>query len=458
MRSSAKTLVYGLGESGEAAARALTERDYAVRVADSGNSESARSAAARLRELGVEVRLEAGTEALEDMDRVVTSPGIPPRDPVLSEAERRELPVLSEVALGLELLGDGARVAAVTGTNGKTTVADMTRAILETAGIPHVVAGNSWSAVTGRLGEIRQAGKLVLEVSSFQLHYLPEPSFEAAALLNVRPDHMNWHASFEEYARDKLRVFEGQGEDDLALLSAQDPVCVEARPGLVARKLMVGSRDTRVAEDGLYLRGERILRVSELGFAGRHNHENAIFAAALAESLDADEAGIRRGLAGYRLKPHRMQVVWDRGGVLYVDDSKATNPAAVAAALAGLDRPVVLLLGGSEKYTDFSEVADHLDNCRIVVCHGEAGERIARTLFGRAGDCGVELVRAAGLAEAVSKAEARARAGDVVLLSPGCASFDEFSGYAERGAAFARLCGSDAGAGIGTANARRASG
>lgn len=458
MRSSAQTLVYGLGESGEAAARALAERGYAVRAADSGDSEAARSAAARLGELGVEVRLGAGVEALEGAGRVVTSPGIPPRDPVLSEAERRGLPVLSEVALGLELLEDGARVAAVTGTNGKTTVADMTRAILEASGVPHVVAGNSWSAVTGRLEEIRRAGNLVLEVSSFQLHYLPEPGFEAAALLNVRPDHMNWHSSFEEYAQDKLRVFEGQSADDLALLSAHDPACVEAAPGLAARKLMVGSGDTRVAGEDLYLRGERLLRASELGFAGRHNHENALFAAALAQSLGAGETGIRRGLTAYRLKPHRMQVVGERGGVLYVDDSKATNPAAVAAALSGLDRPVVLLLGGSEKYTDFSEVADNLEGCRAAVCHGEAGERIARTLSGRAEAYGVQVVRAAGLADAVSEAEARARAGDVVLLSPGCASFDEFSGYAERGAEFARLCGSDAETGLGTANARRASG
>lgn len=440
MRSSTKTLVYGLGESGVAAARALAERDHAVRAADSGDSEAARSAAVRLGELGVEVRLGAGIEALKGVERVVASPGIPPRDPGLAEAERRGVPVLSEVALGLELLGDEVRVAAVTGTNGKTTVADMTRVILEASGVPHVVSGNSWSAVTGRLEEIQRAGNLVLEVSSFQLHYLPEPGFGAAALLNVRPDHMNWHSSFEEYARDKLRIFEGQGAGDLAVLGARDPVCREAARGVAARELLVGSGDTLATEDGLYLRGERMIGASELGFAGRHNHENALFAAALAQSLGADAAGIRRGLTGYRLKPHRMQIVGERDGVLYVDDSKATNPAAVAAALSGLERPVVLLLGGSEKHTDFSEVAECLGGCRAVICHGEAGGRIAASLAGAAEERGVEVVLAAGLEEAVPEAETRARAGDVVLLSPGCASFDEFSGYAERGEAFARFC------------------
>lgn len=440
MEGSARTLVYGLGGSGEAAARALAGRDVPVIAADDADTGSLRSAAGRLVELGVESRLGAGVEVLDGVDRVVVSPGIPPRNPVLREAGRLGVPVVSEAALGLELLGSGVRVAAVTGTNGKTTVADMAGSILEASGVPHVVAGNSWSDVSGRLEEIRSAGNLVLELSSFQLHYLREPGFGAAALLNVRPDHMNWHASFEEYAQDKLRIFEGQGADDLALLSANDPVCVEAAGGLAARSVLVGAGDTRVDGESLYLGGDRILRTQELGFAGRHNHENTLFAAALAQSLGADGAGIRRGLTGYRTKPHRMQVVAERGGVVYVDDSKATNPAAVAAALSGLERPVVLLLGGSEKHTDFSEVAARLRGCRAVVCHGEAGERIAHSLSGAAESSGVELARVAGLEEAVSEARRRAVEGDVVLLSPGCASFDEFSGYAERGAEFARLC------------------
>jgi UDP-N-acetylmuramoylalanine--D-glutamate ligase len=457
------TLVYGLGESGEAASRALAERGYRVIAADSGGvdaADGARRAASRLAELGVESRLGAGTEALDGADRVVVSPGIPPRDPVLSEAERRGIPVISEVALGLELIGESGesgesvRIAAVTGTNGKTTVADMARSILEASGVPHVVAGNSWSAITGQLEEIQRAGNLVLELSSFQLHYLKNPGFRAAALLNVRPDHMNWHDSFEEYTRDKLRIFDGQGPADLALLSAHDPVCAEAADGLTAEKILVGSDGTRVRDGGLYLRGSRILEVPELGFAGRHNHENALFAAALAQSLGADDSGIRTGLSGYRMKPHRMQVVGERGDVLYVDDSKATNPAAVAAALSGLDRPVVLLLGGSEKHTDFSEVAEHLSGCRAVVCHGQAGERIADSLAQAAEIHGTgltrspRLTRAAGLADAVQAAQSLAQPGDVVLLSPGCASFDEFSGYEERGEAFSRLCGKEPHAGV----------
>jgi UDP-N-acetylmuramoylalanine--D-glutamate ligase len=170
-------------------------------------------------------------------------------------------------------------------------------------------------------------------------------------------------------------------------------------------------------------------------FAGTHNHENALFAAAIAERLGAEPKGTRGALLGYEAMPHRMQVVAETAGVTYVDDSKATNPAAVAAALESFGVPVVLILGGSEKHTDFSELLPGLQGCRAVVCQGEAGPRIAAYLEGEGWQALVH--RAPGLRLAVERASELARSGDVVLLSPGCASFDQFSGYAERGDAFA---------------------
>ena len=194
-----KTLVYGLGESGVAAARALADRGEEVVVADLDDSGYLRSL---VLEIGLEGRLGVSPEVLEEgFDRVVTSPGVRPRDAVLVDAERRGVPVLSEVALGLELLEAEAshtKVVAVTGTNGKTTVVGMLCAIFAASDVPHAVAGNSWRALTGCLDEVREKGLLVLELSSFQLHYLEEPGFNVAALLNARHDHLNWHASFEE--------------------------------------------------------------------------------------------------------------------------------------------------------------------------------------------------------------------------------------------------------------------
>ena len=432
------TLVYGLGESGLAAARALTERGVEVVAADANDSEALRRSADAL---GVETRLGAGPGILEEgFDRIVASPGIRPGDALLLAAEEGGVPILSEVALGLELLeaeAPGLRVAAVTGTNGKTTVVDMIHHCLSASGVPHAVAGNSWRALTGFLGEVREAGTLVLEISSFQLHYLDSPGFGVAALLNVRPDHLNWHASFEEYVADKLRVFRGQGPGDLAIVSAGDEVGRSLKGSLAAETVVVGAGETRVEGETLLLRGRPLAEASELPFVGGHNLWNALFAALAAERLGADAGGIREGLLGYGLKPHRMEVVGEREGVMWVDDSKATNPAATAAALSGVEGPVVLILGGSEKGTDFSEVVPHLGRCRAILCQGEAGPRIGRFL--EESGVGAPVRVLPDLASAVEEARVLARPGDAVLLSPGCASFDQFSGYAERGEAFRRL-------------------
>ena len=437
-----RTLVYGLGESGVAAARALIDRDEEVIVADSEDSERTRGI---VHSLGVEGRLGADPKVLEGgVDRVVASPLVRPRNPVIVAAEVGGIPILSEVALGLELLEPGVRVVAVTGTNGKTTVVGMLHAILAASNIPHAVAGNSWRALSGCLEEVREAGVLVLELSSFQLHYLPEPGFEVAALLNVRPDHLNWHTSLEEYAADKLRIFEGQGPTDLALLSANDPVSQDAMGSIVAETAVIGKGETLVVGKHLLLRGQPLAEVGELPFVGPHNHENALFAAAAVERLGVGLEEIREGLLGYRIEPHRLETVAERDDVLYVDDSKATNPAAVAAALGSFEGTTILILGGSEKETDFSEILPLLDDCRAIVCQGEAGPRIYEFLEERS--VAMEVFLVPDLAEAVEKARRFAHTGDVVLLSPGCASFDQHASYAERGAAFARLAAEDAGA------------
>jgi UDP-N-acetylmuramoylalanine--D-glutamate ligase len=430
-----KTLVYGLGESGVAAARAIIEMGDEVIVADSDDSQRTRGI---VDSLGVEGHLGTGSKVLEEgVDRVVASPLVRPRNPLLVAAEEEGIPVLSEVALGLELLGPGVRTAAVTGTNGKTTVVGMLHSILAAANVTHAVAGNSWRALTGCLEEVRKAGVLVLELSSFQLHYLPEPGFEVAMLLNVRPDHLNWHDSMEEYAADKLRIFEGQGPTGLALVSANDPASQDAMGSIVAETVVIGIGGTLVEGERLLLRGRPLAEVVELPFVGPHNYENALFAAAAAERFGVELVEGREGLIGYQIEPHRLETVAERDGVTYVDDSKATNPAAVAAALRSFDGTTVLILGGSEKETDFSEILPLLDGCRAIVCQGEAGPRIYEFLEKKG--VPIDVLLAPDLSGAVEKACRFAHPGDVVLLSPGCASFDQHAGYAERGAAFARI-------------------
>ncbi len=416
------------------AIRALLDDGQEVLAADSRDTADLRKA---LADLGVQGRLAEGTEVLEGVGRVVVSPGISPQEPVLEAAEAKGVPIISEVALGLELLDPGVRVVGITGTNGKTTVVDMIQAILSEADVPHTVAGNSWRALTGCLEEVRNTGTLILEVSSFQLHYLPGAGFDVAALLNVRPDHLNWHRSFEEYVTDKLRVFDGQEAGDLALVSASEPFGPTVAGGLLSETLVIGDEDTVVRDDALVLRDAALVSTAELKFAGKHNYENAIFAAAVAERLGVSLPDIRDGLTSYRLKPHRMEMVAEREGVLYVDDSKATNPAATAAALESSKAPVVLILGGSKKETEFAEILPHLARCRAVICQGEAGGVISEYLIGAG--WGRIVYRARDLTHAVTISDRLTRPGDTVLLSPGCASFDQFSGYDERGQAFSRL-------------------
>jgi UDP-N-acetylmuramoylalanine--D-glutamate ligase len=226
-------------------------------------------------------------------------------------------------------------------------------------------------------------------------------------------------------------------------VSANDPVSQDAMGSIVAETAVIGKGETLVVGKHLLLRGQPLAEVGELPFVGPHNHENALFAAAAAERLGVGLEGIRKGLLGYRIEPHRLQVVAERDGVTYVDDSKATNPAAVAAALGSFEGTTILILGGSEKETDFSEILPRLDGCRAIVCQGEAGPRIYEFLEERS--VAIEVFLVPDLAEAVEKARRFAHPGDVVLFSPGCASFDQHASYAERGAAFARLVVEDAG-------------
>lgn len=429
-----KTLVYGLGESGRSAIEALLAKGENVLATDSRDSQRIREDMARL---GVEFRPGVSAEVLEGVDRIVVSPGISPKDPLLKHAETLGIPVISEIGLGIEMLGNSVRLIGVTGTNGKTTVVDMVHNVLEKAGVAHTVAGNSWRALTVCLQEARDTGLLVLEVSSFQLHYLQDAKFEIASLLNVRPDHLNWHSSFEEYARDKSRIFSGQTADDLALVSAKDLVSLQATEKLVSEMLLVGEGDTAVTENSLSLKGEPLVGKSELSFFGDHNYENALFAAAIAQRVGLSNESIASGLIQYRPKSHRTEVVLERGGVTYVNDSKATNPAATAAALAGFKQPVVLILGGSKKDTEFIEILPHLEKCRAIICQGEAGCVISEYLTGAG--WGSIVHRVSVLGAAVDLSESLAQVGDAVLLSPGCASFDQFSGYEERGDAFRKL-------------------
>jgi UDP-N-acetylmuramoylalanine--D-glutamate ligase len=379
--------VLGLARSGRAAAAALERRGVEVVRAD--------------RELGND----GDVALLDGVELVVKSPGVPGDSPLVAAARERGVPVWSEVELGYRLLPNP--ILGVTGTNGKTTTAEWLGFILDAP-----VAGNVGRALTELDGEVGAEQVVVCELSSFQLEDIVEFRPHVAVLLNLEPDHLDRHGSFEAYRNAKLRIFENQTADDTAVVPRGFPLERSVR------------RREFSADDEL---------PAEPGLRGAHNRENAAAATAAARAVGADEERIARGLREFAGVPHRLEVVGERGGVRYVNDSKATNVAAALRALAAYeDEPVRLILGGSRKGEDFASLAAALGpNIRSVYVIGETADELARAI--------PDTIAAGDLATAVERASAAAQPGEVVLLSPAAASFDQFRDFEERGEEFKRL-------------------
>jgi UDP-N-acetylmuramoylalanine--D-glutamate ligase len=458
-----RALVYGLGASGRAASRLLLSLGVPVLAVD------ARPAEALDAELvegglagaeGFELRAGGEPEALpEGVDAVVVSPGVPLERPLLEDARRRGVPVLAEVELAFPFL-DGP-VVAVTGSNGKSTTTALAGAMLREAGFEAAVCGNIGPPLSSQVDPARPvrgaAGAtgrpvrvFVVELSSFQLSGIDRFRPRAAAFLNLAPDHLDRHGGLEAYAAAKRRIFENQQPADTAVVNADDPVTRET--AVHSRKRLFSRRGP--VPDGCWLsrheEGDRVLerngrggadeielfRAADSPLPGAHNLENAMAAALLARALGATPEDCRRALASFRGLPHRMERVAEAGGVAWFDDSKGTNPAATLGCLEGFaDGTVHLILGGRNKGADFREMAPAVARkAARVYLVGEAAAELEDALHGK-----VPLSRSGTVARAVAEAAERARPGEAVLLSPACASFDQFRDFNERGDVFQRL-------------------
>jgi UDP-N-acetylmuramoylalanine--D-glutamate ligase len=431
-------LVVGLARSGVAAARALKAHGQAVFGVDSGEPEGLDS----LRESGIDFETSvAGTDRLEGVATVIKSPGVPESTEVIAEAARRGLEVIGELELGWRMFE--APVVAITGTNGKTTTTELTAHLFRSAGRPVSVAGNVGHPVCEVAMEAaagQEIGTVVCECSSFQLEDSSRFSPEVAVFLNLGPDHLDRHGDIDSYREAKLKIFANQVEGDVAVLNADDPAV--AGTETIAAQVSFSTGEGREAnltyEDGrIMVEGEKLIEADEMQIIGRHNVANAMAGAASAIALGLSLEQIAAGLRSFPPVPHRYEPVAEIEGVVFINDSKATNVEATLAALDSSDRPLHLILGGSRKGEPFDglvgPVAAH---CRGIYLIGETADQIGQALE----PAGLEIMRyCEDLEAAVSEAAGAAVPGEAVLLSPACASFDQFKNYEDRGDSFRRF-------------------
>ncbi len=407
-------LVVGLARSGVAALRALRARGEEALGVDAGTPAVDLPGVA----LGTD-----GVALLDGVRTVVKSPGVPQAAPVVAAARAQGLTVMGELELAWRLLENP--FVAVTGTNGKTTTVELLGHVHREAGVPVAVAGNVGTALTGL--DVGPETVVVAETSSFQLEDTLAFAPDAAALLNITPDHLDRHGTFAAYREAKLRAFAHQGPEHVAVL----PHGTEA-PGRARRVVL--DEDVAVRDGVVLWRGEPLLRADEVRLRGPHNLRNAMAAAALALARGLEPDAVRAGLRTFAGVPHRLEEVARHDGVVFVNDSKATNVDSTLTALRAFPSGVHLILGGRGKEQDFSPLRGPVaERCASVHLIGEDAERIGAEVG--TGDDDGDLERA------VAHARALAAPGEVVLLSPACASFDQFADFEARGDAFRRIVG-----------------
>jgi UDP-N-acetylmuramoylalanine--D-glutamate ligase len=436
-------LVMGLARTGIATALFSAGYGATVTAIDEKPEAELGDVAAKLRVAGVTLELGASAAgaAFLDQDLIVVSPGVPAKLPSLDLARARGIPVWSEIELAWRFLR--GKLVAITGSNGKTTTTSLVAHILKTAGIPTLVGGNIGTPLLAVVESSTDKSITVAEISSFQLETVEAFRPEIGVLLNLTPDHLDRHASFEEYARAKMRMFENQLDRDAALLNADDIEVTRRMPSRA--HVFWFSRQKRVAE-GAFLRDDQIIfriegdeiplaRRDEIPLRGEHNVENVLAACAAAYLAGAEPAAIASGVKTFKGVEHRLEFVAEISGVAFYNDSKATNVDAALKAVEAFPSSLLVILGGKDKGSPYTPLREPLrKRARAAIVIGAAAEKIASELSGA-----VPVEQAGTLDRALAIAMEMAKPGDVVLLAPACSSFDQFENYEHRGHAFKGL-------------------
>ncbi len=441
-----RVLVVGLGKSGIAAARFLKARGAQVTVSDIRPAGLISELPALL-DAGIMV--ETGSHGLltfRRQDLIVVSPGVPSNTPELTTVRAMGIPIIGEMELGSEFLQ--GQIVAITGSNGKTTTTTLVGEILKASGKPTLVGGNIGRPVVDMVAESTPESWSVLEVSSFQLETIQTFHPRIAAVLNITPDHLDRHGSFEAYAAAKSRITENQTVDDFLILNAEDEPTKLVAAKTKAQIYWFSPR--RQVKQGAFAHGESILfrakeggevepimPVAEIPLAGAHNVENVLSAVCAARLAGVDAETIREAVAAFHAVEHRLEFVREVNGVRWFNDSKATNVDATAKAIEAFPGGIWLILGGKDKDSDYSTLSPLLrSRVKAVITIGSAAEKIESHLAGI-----VKIERAGTMERAVAWVRQEAKSGDVVLLAPACSSFDQFENYEHRGHVFKQLVG-----------------
>lgn len=441
-----KVLVFGAGISGIGAARLLLDASSDVVLYDGNEALDENSVRSRLPEKG-RLQIVLGTlspQLMDTLDLVVLSPGVPTDLPAVCELRRRNIPIWGEVELAWQC-GKGD-VLAITGTNGKTTTTSLLGAIMQAWKKEVYIVGNIGNPYTEAAPKMSAQAITIAEISSFQLETIDTFAPKVSAILNITPDHLNRHHTMEEYIRVKELITKNQGPDDTCILNYEDEILREFAKTLHTKVIYFSS--LHKLEQGIYLDGDKIcvrndgkesvlLSTKELHLLGRHNHENVMAAAAMALAYGVPAEVICSTAKSFLAVEHRIEYVTEKHGVVYYNDSKGTNPDAAIKGIQAMDRPTLLIGGGYDKDSSYTEWIRSFDGkVKYLVLIGQTREKIAKA----ARDCGfTDIIMAESLEEAVQICADKAISGDAVLLSPACASWGMFPNYEVRGRRFKEL-------------------
>ena len=437
-----RVLVVGLARTGVATALFCAGHNAIVSATETRGESELGDAPGRLREAGVSLELGGQTEKMFlAQDLIIPSPGVPADDPFLLLARSKGITVWSEIELAYRFLE--GKLIGITGSNGKTTTTTLVHHILQAGAMKAFLAGNVGVPLIGEAEKMDAGSVAVAELSSFQLELIEKFRPNIGALLNLTPDHLDRHKTMEAYAKAKARIFENQTELDAAILNADDEASAKyapkkpqvfwfSRKKQVAQGACVHSEEIVVAHHG---KEDRVMKVAEIPLPGAHNLENVLAAVIISRLAGVDAGTIAKAVKSFAGVEHRLEFVTEIGGVKYYNDSKATNVDATLKALEAFPGRILIVLGGKDKGSDYTVLQKPLrEKAILALLIGAAADKIEKQIAGS-----VAIERAGTIERAVEAASLAAQAGDVVLLAPACASFDQFQNYEERGKVFKEL-------------------